>query len=223
MSLFTPLPFRFVSHLCRPALSGCAPDRAVTFLCFAQRKSPKVTEWDFAHFAPRSYAKAKWRAEVRAPSGYLALLVSGGVGLNSLRSNNARPDPPAAALLSPATRHRGPDSREPTAQDRTAKQGRAMARPCGLGIRFSVPYCRERRRVAQARAEKEAQMSERSEFLRFPPSPSNAACPERSGGTTNPARLLFAYFLLAKQEKVSALPGAHPGNAPHASALQGAK
>jgi len=56
-------------------------------------------------------------------------------------------------------------------------------------------------------------MFERSEFLRLPLVPSNAACPQRSGGSTNPARLLFAYFLLAKQEKVSALPGAHPGNA----------
>ncbi|MDZ4075228.1 MAG: hypothetical protein U1E04_10835, partial [Hylemonella sp.] len=66
-------------------------------------------------------------------------------------------------------------------------------------------------RVAQGAAEKEAQMFERSEFLRFPPVTSNAACPR--SGSTNPARLLFAYFLLAKQEKVSALPGAHPGKA----------
>ena len=60
-------------------------------------------------------------------------------------------------------------------------------------------------------------MFERSEFLRLPPVPSNAACPERSGGSTNPARLLFGDFLLAKQEKVTALPGAHPGKATTAS------
>ena len=53
-------------------------------------------------------------------------------------------------------------------------------------------------------------MFERSEFARLPPGPSNAVCPERSGGTTHPARLLFAYFLLAKQEKVSRLPGRDP-------------
>jgi hypothetical protein len=35
-----------------------------------------------------------------------------------------------------------------------------------------------RRRVAQGAADKEAQMFERSEFLRFPPVPSNAACPQ---------------------------------------------
>jgi hypothetical protein len=88
-----------------------------------------------------------------------------------------------------------------------------MARPCCFGIWYSVSHCRERRRVAQARAEKEVQMSERSEFLHFPHWPSNAACPERSEGTTNPARLFFGDFLLAKQKKVTALPGAHPGNA----------
>ncbi len=201
MSLFTSL--RFFSLAGAPALSGCAPDRAVTFFCFAKRKSPK-----------------KRRAEVRAPSGFLALLASSGVGLNSLRSNNARPDPPAAALLSPATRHGGPDSRGPTAQDRTAKQGRAMARPCGLGIWFSVPHCRVRRRVAQARAEKEAQMFERSEFLRFPLWPSNAACPERSGGTTNPARLSFGYFALAKQRKVPRPPGRDPAMHPSPGATR---
>ena len=89
-----------------------------------------------------------------------------------------------------------------------------MARPCGAWYWHSVSLGRVRRRVAQGGAGKEAQMFERSEFLRFPLWPSNAACPERSEGTTNPARLLFAYFLLAKQEKVSALPGAHPDMQP---------
>jgi hypothetical protein len=86
-----------------------------------------------------------------------------------------------------------------------------MARPCFFGTRFSVPIAVMRRRVAQEAAEKEAQMFEAlAEFLRFPPVPSNAACPQRSGGPTNPARLLFAYFLLAKQEKVSRPPGRDP-------------
>jgi hypothetical protein len=47
-----------------------------------------------------------------------------------------------------------------------------------------------------------------AEFLRTPPPSSNAACPR--SGPTNPARLFFAYFLLAKQKKVSALSGAQP-------------
>ena len=59
------------------AMSGYAPDCAVTF--FASPK--KVTE--------------KRRAEVRAAARFLALLASGGVGLNSLRSDNARRLPPS--------------------------------------------------------------------------------------------------------------------------------
>ena len=193
------------------ALSGCAPDRAVTFFCFAKRKSPKVTEWDFAHFAKRSYAKAKRRAEVRAAARFLALLAAGGGGLNSLRSNNARPDPPAAALLSPATRHRGVQT---TGNQQPLKDApwRVLV---VLGAGYSVLIAVMRRRVAQGAAEEEAQMFERSEFLRLPPFPSNAACPERSGGTTNPARLsLLTFFGEAK--KVSALSGARPDKATHA-------
>ncbi|WP_156404511.1 hypothetical protein [Curvibacter sp. PAE-UM] len=54
-------------------------------------------------------------------------------------------------------------------------------------------------------------MFERSEFARTPLRPSNAAY--RRSRATNPARLFFGDFLLAKQKKVTALPGAHPGNA----------
>ena len=36
------------------------------------------------------------------PFGFAALLGPGGVGLNSLRSNNGRPDPPGPALLASA-------------------------------------------------------------------------------------------------------------------------
>ena len=43
-------------------------------------------------------------------------------------------------------------------------------------------------------------------FLKFPSAPSTARCPERSAGTQTAGRLLFAYFLLAKQEKVSRPP-----------------
>ncbi len=66
--------------------SGYAPDSAVTFFCFAKRKSPK-----------------KRRADVRAASRFLALLAPLGVWLNSLRSDNASPYPSAAPLLSPAS------------------------------------------------------------------------------------------------------------------------
>ena len=133
MILFTPIPLRFVYAPGGAALSGCAPDSAVTFSCFAKRKSPK-----------------RRRAEVRAATRYLALLASGGVGLNSAgASNNARPDPPAAALLSPATRQEGK-----TAETPTANQRRAMARPCGVLFPYSVSTAVMRRRVAQGQTDK---------------------------------------------------------------------
>ena len=53
-----------------------------------------------------------------------------------------------------------------------------------------------------------ARMFERSEFARTPPNLSNAAY--RRSRATNPARLLFAYFLLAKQKKVWRPPGRVP-------------
>ena len=40
--------------------------------------------------------------------------------------------------------------------------------------------------------------------------PSSAGCPQRSEGTQTSGRLLFAYFLLAKQEKVKRPPGRDP-------------
>ena len=51
-------------------------------------------------------------------------------------------------------------------------------------------------------------LSERSEFSQTPAALSNAAY--RRSRATNPARLSFAYFSLAKQRKVSRLPGRHP-------------
>jgi hypothetical protein len=49
---------------------------------------------------------------------------------------------------------------------------------------------------------------ERSEFSQTPADASNAAY--RRSRATHSARLLFAYFLLAKQEKVSRPPGRDP-------------
>jgi hypothetical protein len=47
-----------------------------------------------------------------------------------------------------------------------------------------------------------------SEFRSAAPGPSIAGCPQGHGRW---GRLFFAYFLLATQKKVGALPGAHPG------------
>ena len=63
-------------------------------------------------------------------------------------------------------------------------------------------------------SERSAQ-SARSEFHGAAPRPSTTGCPLRpkgaKGDADTRARLFFAYFLLAKQKKVGAPPGAHPG------------
>ena len=56
-------------------------------------------------------------------------------------------------------------------------------------------------------------LSPKGEFLRAPPGPSNAACPQRSEGTTHPARLSLPTFF-GEAKKVGAPPGAHPGQQP---------
>jgi hypothetical protein len=61
--------------------------------------------------SPKESTQRKGEPET-VPCGYPALLASGGVWLNSLRSNNASPDPPTAALLGTVTMagERGPDT-----------------------------------------------------------------------------------------------------------------
>ena len=101
-------------------------------------------------------------------------------------------------------------------------QGRAMARPCGVmavGSRQFGFLCRVAGLSSAVAGGSGRALFERSEFSPTPPDASSAR--NRVAALTS-ARLLFAYFLLAKQEKVSALPGAHPGNATSARTLSGA-
>ena len=68
-------------------------------------------------------------------------------------------------------------------------------------------------RGAQLQAEEGPRMFERSEFARTPPGASTAGCPEaKRRGHAQWGRLSFAYFSLARQRKVSRLPGRHPGS-----------
>ena len=108
------------------------------------------------------------------------------------------------------TRQRG------TGYQNQRPQGRAMARPCGVrflgsGCRLLGSPCRVAGLSSAAAGGSGRALFERSEFSPTPPDASSARNPE---GALTSARLLFAYFLLAKQEKVSALPGAHPGMQP---------
>jgi hypothetical protein len=98
------------------ALPGCAPGGAVTFFCFAKRKSPKVTQWDFAHFARRSYAKAKRRAGFVVPRFARVRCVArperGARKLAALK--HARPYFRSVLRYSPP--HNGEEDRIPNAQ-----------------------------------------------------------------------------------------------------------
>ncbi len=140
-------------------------------------------------------------------------------------SDNARPDPFAPALLSPATRH---------SMDAGAGAGAGTGTGFPSGERASLPFpLGDPRGEGNASPATEGNapasfprrhalassaglggtgraLSERSEFSPTPPGPSNAACPQRSGETAHPARFSFAYFSLAKQRKVSWPPGLDP-------------
>jgi hypothetical protein len=85
-----------------------------------------------------------------------------------------------------------------------------MARPCGScfsALAFGTQAVM-RRREAQVQPDQGWRLFERSEFSQTPVAPSIAVCPR--SGPTNPARLFFGDFLLAKQKKVTAQSGAHP-------------
>jgi len=141
-------------------------------------------------------------------------------------SDNARPDPLAPALLSPATRQQvgsdsgagSPSGRRdflplPLGEDRGEGKANEQA---GERASASVPASRRHALTSSTGPGGSGRaLFERSEFSPTPPGPSNAVCPQRSEGTAHPARLFFAYFLLAKQKKVSRPPGRDP--APHFS------
>ena len=207
-------------------MSGSAPDSAVTFFCFAKRKSPK-----------------KRRAECVAPSlryGYAALLGLGGVRANSPAAQTRAP------LIRPALRysptHNGgepgtaavaqPDTIfKPYTQQNCYEKSSYLRKLClrkwhfsspilpthgaerSKGVFAPLPFCM--RRGAQLGADQgRACLSEASlhapRLKRAPQVARSAAEGRRQQG-----RLFFAYFLLATQKKVSRPPGRDP--ACHAS------
>ena len=197
LNLFSCHPTHLVLWMrCR---SGCAPDSALTFFA-----------------SPKKVSKER-RAQDKAATRFLALLGKRGVGLNSLRSNNARPYPLFPALLSPALKGVGDkDKLQYQYQYQTPAHAPEVAprrafSDSAVGIGFGI-CCLPRRYEEASSADgggSGAQVFEAiAEFLRTPLRSSNAACPR--SGPTNPARLFFAYFLLAKQKKVSAQSGAQP-------------
>ena len=99
---------------------------------------------------------------------------------------------------------------KPNTQYRTP-QGRAMARPClAVSVFGCLGLCRVAGLSSAAAGGSGRALFERSEFSPTPPAASSARY--RAAALTS-ARLSFGYLSLAKQRKVTAPPGAHPGNA----------
>ncbi|RAN66240.1 hypothetical protein B5P40_32075, partial [Bacillus sp. SRB_8] len=79
--------------------------------------------------------------------------------------------------------------------------------------------CAEERRAGRIRAA--CCLSAKREFMRTPPSPSTAGCrarPKGERGRGQWGRPFFGDFLSAKRKKVTAPPGAHPGQQSQAKA-----
>ncbi len=174
---------------------------------------PAADSLSFA--SPKESKQRKGDPAVCVPTlryGQPALLTKRGRYANSLRSNTRLADPRFAALLGA---YRGGSPYHPAQQpEHGFKQVRAMARTCGLRFLPSEFCIHGYRRYEETRSAGEAgqglALSERSEFSQTPVAPSIAVCPR--SGPTNPARLFFAYFHLAKQKKVSRPPGRDPAS-----------
>jgi hypothetical protein len=139
--------------------------------------------------------------------GQPAVLGPAGVSLNSLRSNNAIPDPSGPALLGASTRGGDRNTQQPnTNTEYLKKQGHAVACPCFSWSSLSIPAPACPVLAGPRSAETSGSgpaLSERSEFSRTPLGSSTAGCPKRSVGTQTAGRLFFGDFLLAKQKKVT--------------------
>ena len=180
-----------------PLAEACWPGVArqqVTFFCFAKRKSPKKRR------------PAVWVPTLRY--GQPAVLEPSGVRLNSLRSNNAGPDPLVSALLGPARTGKSEipnaEDKEVQIQTRTRHGVSLWLSVFGVGCWYSLfpPLVYAPRSGGSGGSG--IALFERSEFSETPPEPSTAGCPvAQRRGRRHQGRLSFAYFSLAKQRKVS--------------------
>ena len=192
--------------------------------------------------SPRESKQREGDPQSGSPSGQPAVLKASGVWLNSLRSDNASPDPLPSALLGPArTGGQSPDIQYQQTKTKTktktkrnaddhqnSKQQKFRSHKyapwrvlVGLGGSnvgldvwvlgcpdFRTPRRNEEASSASADGSGLA-LFERSEFSQTPAGLSNAAY--RRSRATNPARLSFAYFSLAKQRTSESPAGATPG------------
>jgi hypothetical protein len=136
--------------------------------------------------------------------GQPAVLGPDGVSLNSLRSNNAIPDPSGPPLLGASRRGGGKEYRIP--EETRTRHGESLLVFVLVSL-SSVPFpiapcgCAEERRLRRIRDRDCLSKASSSET---PPEPSTAGCPgAKRRGRSNQDRLFFGDFLLAKQKKVT--------------------
>ena len=196
--------------------------RLVTGLCARRRwcRVVRPTAHSLFFVSPKKSKQKKSDPTVCVPSlryGQPAVLAAGGVTLElgyRLRQSRALIHLPLCSSAHTegaqsnllvalcATLHSGPGRAERTKRCNARRSRASSAAHCAV----------MRRRVAQGWADQGSRLFEaKPSSSETPPGPSNAACPKLCFGATHSARLFFAYFLLAKQKKVSAQPGAYPG------------
>jgi hypothetical protein len=209
------------------------------FLCAAGKPGVAPAGDSLSFASPKESKQRKGDPQPGSPSGQPAVLEASGVWLNSaVASDNASPDPLPSALLGPARTGWGPSPdiqyqyRDQTENLKPQKINSYKYAPRRVLVElgdsdieldvwvlgcpdFRTPRRNEEASSASADGSGLA-LSERSEFSQTPAALSNAAY--RRSRATNPARLFFAYFLLAKQKKVSRPPGRVPACQPNKKA-----
>ncbi len=171
----------------------------------ASRVSPRRATY-FSLLRQRNLRKRKatrWSGSLRFATGNLRCSAKAGSRSNSASPQTiASPDPLLPALLGPAKRALSAQTKNQYEFGETGRAERVLSEP-GFGTRTHPPSgCAEERRARRIRARdclSEASSSE------TPAGPSTAGCPRSAseGGRRQQGRLFFAYFLLAKQKKVS--------------------
>jgi hypothetical protein len=196
----------------RPLRGRCrdVPPAGQSLSLLRQRKEPKKGD---PAVAPYAALRAHTEAEASAAGKKeLALLAFGQRSSDNFFSLSAA-ETPASARQTGARAHSSlrfaPRTPSPAVRERVGVRGigrEARAASDVFGPRLS-------RRAAQGWADKKDRLFEvakRPSLRSFPPRPSSA---EESalGRPAQWGRLFFGDFLLAKQKKVTAPPGAHPG------------
>ncbi len=159
-------------------LAGSRPGGRPSFFCVAKRKRAKKRR-------ARCLSPAAWR------SGQPAVLASGGVRANSLRSNKRGPS--SASRCAPRLRHRAVEGA------RKAALPSVFATPCGRAEQRSA------RRIQKAACLSAASLLPSRRVRAAQVAPLLAAT-----GSLTRGRLFFAFFLLAKQKKEGHPPGRDP-------------